>query len=318
MNVIDVHVHTPDIFSIYKHGCDEVKKWLLKEMDKANIEVIFLYALEVNPRIVLEKVKINDIYKGLEEIINYGDLRLPPSLLRTVDDFNRTLLEHSNMLKTIFTPSERIIKICRGTKRIVPVGSIDITSNVEEVIERVSKILELGAVGIKIIPTLQMVDKKKLRVLNRIAEILKDEGKMLFVHTSCDPGIWELPRYCKVANPKNFEKIIKKHKDLTVVLCHMGAYSALYPGIYLQEALEMAKKYDNVYLDTAAVEPHLIKIACEKVEYSRIFFGSDYPVTGHSWKDLVLNVKLLDLNDNVKEHILRYNIIDLMKTLNLW
>ena len=61
----------------------------------------------------------------------------------------------------------------------------------------------------------------------------------------------------------------------------MGSYSALYPGIWFEEALEVAKKHANVYVDIAAVfSKSLVKRAVKELGEDKVLFGSDYPAIG--------------------------------------
>jgi predicted TIM-barrel fold metal-dependent hydrolase len=85
------------------------------------------------------------------------------------------------------------------------------------------------------------------------------------------------------ANPKYLDRMIREFRDLPVILAHMGSYSLRYPGIWMDEALELGMRYENVFFDVAAVTYTLTKRKfVEKIEttvgFNRILFGSDYPV----------------------------------------
>ena len=307
MSIIDVHVHDPEIFNINKHQPKEVAKKILSEMNLIGIEKIFLFAFEVDPlksyKLIIEK----DIYKGVEEVISSGMYFLPRNLLDYLKDSEKAKIEHSNAIKTAYTPTERISKIARySNNKIFPVGSIMLSNSINEIMCRLKNFLRLDIIGIKIYPTLQFInpsDKKFYPVYS----FLEEHKLTLFIHTGCDPGLWELPKFCASADPKNVEKIAKDFKELKIVLCHIGAYSAFKPGIFLENAIQLINKHDNVYGDTAAVEPDIIKYAIKKIDVEKIFFGSDYPVLGIPWKYLVDNMKLLGIPDNAKEKILYLN-----------
>ena len=309
--IVDAHLHVPDIFDVDKMDTVEVRGLIIGEMDRAGVDVALVYSLEVNPKLVLERITLDRVFKGLEDTISYGNYSLPPSLLRTIENLEDVLVDHSNVLKTVFTPSERVIKLCKDTNRLKPVGSVDLSLG-DEALERVESLLAMGAVGIKILPTVQVMEEKEMNVLDAAADILEDHARILFIHTGCDPGIWELPNLCSAGNPKNFEGLIGRHRDLPVVLCHMGSYSALRPGIYLEEALELTRRYDNVYLDTAAVEPQILLKAYSKVGPNKILFGSDYPLVGYELKELVGNVARLPIPQRDRERILGLNTLDLL------
>lgn len=49
-------------------------------------------------------------------------------------------------------------------------------------------------------------------------------------------------------------------------------------GVYIQTAIDMAKKYSNLYLETSGMPMHTkIKEAYEQVGHNRIMFGTDAP-----------------------------------------
>jgi len=69
----------------------------------------------------------------------------------------------------------------------------------------------------------------------------------------------------------------------TIILTHTGSYSAFKPGLWLDEALELGKEFDNVYFDSSAAS-HVIyqKKTVERIRESvgieRLMYGSDFPV----------------------------------------
>ncbi len=303
--VIDVHMHVPDLFLPTKLSPEEARRILLKEMDEAGVEQALIYAFEI-PHTIMARVTLEQIYKGLEEAVSYGRFNLPPSLSKIVEGPHEVLEEHARMLEIAHTPSERVIDICRGTERLLPVGSLDLEG--PGALKRLGELIGMGVVAVKIYPTLAMMGRREMEALEAVAEILEATGKPLIIHTGCDPGIWELPNFCEYGKPSRFEEIIRRHRDLPVILSHMGAYSALAPGIYLHEALDLAKRYGNVYLDTAAVEPHLILLAVQRVGSDKVLFGSDYPaIAWNSLPDLVARVARLNLPERDKERLLYLN-----------
>ncbi len=305
--VVDTHMHVPDLFLPSKLSPENARRTILEEMDEAGVEKALIYALEI-PYTVMERVTLDQVYKGLEEAISYGRFNLPPSLSKIVEGPEEVLEEHSRMLRIAHTPSERVIDICRGTDRLFPVGSIDLES--PGAVERLGRLLSMGVVAVKIYPTLSMLGRRELEVLDTVASLLEAAGSALIIHTGCDPGVWELPNFCEYGRPSRFEEVIRKHRDLPIVLSHMGAYSALAPGIYLHEALDLARRYSNVYLDTAAVEPHLIALAVRRVGAGKVMFGSDYPAVAWSTlPDLVARIAGLDIPEGEKERILYWNAV---------
>jgi hypothetical protein len=101
----------------------------------------------------------------------------------------------------------------------------------------------------------------------------------------------------------------------------MGSYSAYSPGIWFEEALNLAKDFENVYFDSAAVSSFIysektIKRIREEIGFDRLLYGSDFPVVLGS--DMVYEVSVIKgcrhLTDEEKEKILGLNA---MRILNL-
>ncbi len=59
-----------------------------------------------------------------------------------------------------------------------------------------------------------------------------------------------------------------------MVMIHMGHGH----GVYIQSAIDMAKKYPNLYLETSGMPMHTkIKEAYKTVGPNRVMFGTDIP-----------------------------------------
>jgi len=63
----------------------------------------------------------------------------------------------------------------------------------------------------------------------------------------------------------------------------MGSYSMRNPGIWLKEAIELGKRYGNVWFDIAAVtylltEKRFAELIAREIGWKHILFGSDFPV----------------------------------------
>lgn len=305
--VIDVHVHDPYIYEVNKRVPSIVAEELLQLMDKYDIEYIFLYALEADPLKPPKNISKKKIYRGIEDAVNKGIYVLPSVIMDSIENYENTIYDHVHTLKTVYTPTERIVKISRySNNRIYPVGNIRFTKDREEDLERLKGLIRLGIKGLKIYPTIQFL-KPSDKTLYPIYSILEKNKIPLFIHTGCDPGLWELPSFCESADPINIVDIAERFPNLEIILCHTGAYSALRPGIFLDNALKLIRKYENVYGDLAAVEPDIVKYIVSKTDYKKILFGSDYPVTGREWGSLISNVTLLDIPNEIKESILYYN-----------
>lgn len=97
-----------------------------------------------------------------------------------------------------------------------------------------------------------------------LAELAKDLDIPLMIHTGHPP----------YSLPWSVAQLADLYPDVTIVMIHMGHGN----GMYVQAAIDMAKKYPNLYLETSGMPMHTkIREAYEKVGSHRIIWGLDAP-----------------------------------------
>ena len=155
--------------------------------------------------------------------------------------------------------------------------------------------------------------------MRMVFEYCERHGKVVMFHTGCDPYVWEYPEFSEDANPKHLEPMIRRFKNVPVILAHMGSYSARSPGVWLNEALRLGRLYKNVWFDISAVtyvvtEQSFIDQVRKAVGMNHILFGSDYPaIQGVSIKSMVSKVENSPyLTKDEKAGILGLNAINLL------
>jgi hypothetical protein len=156
-------------------------------------------------------------------------------------------------------------------------AAADLSLKPDELKERLEGCVKGYARGIKVISTLffKYLDDPSVEAA---FEVASQEDVPVVVHAGCDPGVWELPKYCKYGNPKRLERIVRRYRDVRVVIAHVGGYSAIAPGVFTREAIDLAKRYGNVYVDVSAVPPAVVLEAARELPAEKILYGSDYPV----------------------------------------
>ncbi|MGI6204127.1 MAG: amidohydrolase family protein [Anaerovoracaceae bacterium] len=98
----------------------------------------------------------------------------------------------------------------------------------------------------------------------RIAELARELGVPVMVHTGHPP----------YSLPWSVAELAEDFPDVKFCLIHMGHGN----GIYIQSAVDMAKKHPNLYLETSGMPMHTkIRDAYENVGSDRIMFGMDLP-----------------------------------------
>jgi predicted TIM-barrel fold metal-dependent hydrolase len=201
-------------------------------------------------------------------------------------------------------------------------GSVNPNKDKKYVEAKLEEISALGLKGIKMLPTLQLFSPLENKNFERICRYCEKEKRILLYHTGCDPGPWEIPELSEDANPKYLKPILQSYKP-TIVLAHAGSYSAYKPGIWFEEAMELAKEFDNVYFDSAAVSSFIysekiLKRIKEEIGTDRLLFGSDYPaVYGSNIEyevSVIKNCKYL--NQEEKANILGLNAAKILGLSN--
>lgn len=310
-NIIDFHTHLP---YRYKEPSEAAEK-LLKEMDNAGVSRAIVIAVEAGVETFKKNIKPREIKKAIGEVMDFVSLSRIPMLNRLVFDIEAGIEDHVSLIEEHRRTTKEVVEAARYSNgRLMPVASYCPDKGVNGTIEENLKPFKDDIIGVKVYPTLHFIQPNDSK-LDKIYQYVANMQGIVVVHTGCDPGMWELPRLCRLARPKYVMEAAKKHKDVIFIIAHMGAYSALMPGIFFHEALE-ALQLDNVYADTSAVDPFFVSRAIEEVGSDRILFGSDYPyMIGFSIKDSVNEIFSLDINERDKRAILYDNPYRLLRII---
>lgn len=91
--------------------------------------------------------------------------------------------------------------------------------------------------------------------------------------TLVDPVMDFAESYNLFSHPRMIGVLAERHPQAVLIIGHMGGQAWL-------EAIEMAKKYPNVYLDTADVlnQVNILPTAIQEVGAERILWGTDSPI----------------------------------------
>lgn len=205
---------------------------------------------------------------------------------------------------------------------LIGFGSVNLSREREYVEEKIHEIKSLGLRGIKLLPYSQFFDPSSNENVEILFEYCKATDSVVLSHTGCGAGPFEILELSRNANPALWEPIVKKFPDVPLVLAHCGAYSTHIPGIWLQEALQLGKRYKNVYADLAAVDWLLdreivVKEIRKTIGFDRILFGTDYPLpltAGVSVAYLVMSLKANSfLTEKEKRKVLGENACRLLR-----
>lgn len=295
---IDIHVHP------IKTLIDPYR--LLSDMDTAGIDKAVLLALDVDARDLLENRRIRSEFKN-----NIGN-----SMVWDVESQYQLAIK---ILEVGQTSNEVVAEFVEmNRERLIGFGSVNPRKGRRYIKRKIDEIIELGFRGLKLIPTMQFFDPSKNKDVSYLWKLAHENDLIILTHTGCDPGPWEFLDACRNGDPRKLVKLLQKY-ETQVVLAHMGAYSDRKPKIWFKEALELANKFEHVWLDTAAVLYILhneedVETIREFGLMDKVLFGSDYPVV--MGLELDKAVKLVELSPHLtyreKIGILRDNAMRLL------
>ena len=122
--------------------------------------------------------------------------------------------------------------------------------------EDVPRASERGFRGIKIHPVLDnyVVDRASL---DEVFACARENAWPILTHTGVDNAPGSASRY---------EALIAAYPDVQLVLAHLRL-----------EAIPVAKRHDNVYVDTTHVDAKLVEVGLDVLGASKILFGTDAP-----------------------------------------
>lgn len=103
-------------------------------------------------------------------------------------------------------------------------------------------------------------------------------------------------------------KFAELNPQSKVILAHMGGSI----NKVIKKAIELGKRYDNVYLDTSGItNPLIIEYAVKNFRDDHIMFGSDIPWC--SFDSMLYNVLDADITQKQKQMILYDNLMEFVK-----
>lgn len=107
--------------------------------------------------------------------------------------------------------------------------------------------------------------------------------------------------------PWSIGELAEVYPDVRIVMLHMGHGH----GVYIQAAINTAKRYDNIMLETSGMPMHTkIREAVKTVGERRVAYGSDIPF--HHTSVELQRVKMAGLSDKELRLVLHDNSRDLL------
>ena len=126
-----------------------------------------------------------------------------------------------------------------------------------------------------------------------LMDLARQKNLPVFIHSGHPP----------FSLPWSIGQLAELYPDVRIVMVHMGHGH----GVYIQAALDTARKYDNIWLENSGMPMHTkIKEAYDKVGKERIFWGSDAPF--HHYAVEILRTQVSGLTEAGLEDVFYNNI----------
>ena len=165
---------------------------------------------------------------------------------------------------------------------LIGFGSVNLSRDPAYVEGTLEELERMNVRGINLLPHAQFFNPSDNENMAVLFDYCRRTGSIIMSHSGCAPGPFEIPELSRNAHPNLWEPLLAKYPDVPLVLAHFGSYSKEIPGLWLFEALQLGKKYRNVYADLAAVEwlldrENVVQEIRKTIGFDRILFGSNYP-----------------------------------------
>jgi len=294
--VIDFHVHPkmPDLK-------------LLSDLRKAEVSHAVILATDTDP----SDVERPEIQEKLKKIYEASSLSESVPFSRVLGEIKSSLYSPTHV-----TDQDVADWVEDYPDVIIGFGSVNLCKPSGYVERKLAEIERLGLKGIKLLPFSQFFNPAENENMDLFMGYCRRTGTIVLSHSGCAAGPYELPEFSADSRPKFWEPVVEKYPDVPVVLAHFGAYSSNRPGIWLQEAMELGRKYNNVYADLAAVtwllgDERTVRDIRKTIGFDRVLFATDYPQPlyfGVSLARVVYDVKVNTLlSDEEKRQVLGEN-----------
>lgn len=167
-----------------------------------------------------------------------------------------------------YTSTDVALALCRGNPRLVPFATV--ATREQDPAAALAAMIERGARGLKLHPALQNAapDSPFHRALFGAAQ---DLGIPVVIHTGCIRlPFYHAPEHAEV---EAVEPLLREFPRARVILAHMNLFKP-------EAAIEIARRRENVWLDTSWQPEGVVRRAFRSLGPSRLIFGTDWPFPG--------------------------------------
>jgi uncharacterized protein len=158
------------------------------------------------------------------------------------------------------------------------------------------QLLDAGLQGLKLHPRLHAFALGNLEMVGPLMEICVEYKVPVFAHGTSNE---------EFNRPFHFEELAKAYPNVPILYGHMGAFNAV------DEAILIAKRNPNVYLDTSTAAYFEVKEAFKVLGPDKLMMSTDWP--GNDFRLEILKIELMTEDDpQARQKIMGDNYATLM------
>jgi predicted TIM-barrel fold metal-dependent hydrolase len=189
-----------------------------------------------------------------------------PNLLREMRELRiRSAVLHAIDLPAISDNASAYLEVGRRHPELLVFGSVHPLA--PAMARRLDAQLARGARGVKLHPATQLIRPDHPRAME-LYRLCGERRAPVFFH--CGPVGIEPAAGRRRSQVRLYEAPIREHPQTTFVLGHAGA-------LQFDEALALARRYENVWLESASQSLGVVRRIAREAPGERIMFGSDWP-----------------------------------------
>lgn len=241
----------------------------------------------------IKKFKKIDAHSHIGDFGGWADVRITAEgLIDQMDEYN-----FEKAVISTFPADESIAAVDRYPDRFVGAVWVNPCEGKRALAQIREAVTNHGFKAVKLHPLSQAYLPNDECVFP-VAELARELDIPLMIHTGHPP----------YSLPWSVGQLAELYPDVNMVMIHMGHGN----GMYVQSAIDMAKKYPNLYLETSGMPMHnKIKEGYEKVGAHRIMFGVDAPF--HHPTVEIQRTLVSGLDDRQLEDVFYHNVKNLLK-----
>ena len=222
---------------------------------------------------------------------------LPFAAIQSEEDLLESMSRHHVIASFVvnlepFSSHEHTLEVCaQHPDRLFPI--VNLGKHYSEIETLAPRVIEQGAIGFAIHPILEQVSPRAPVYFELAAQ-----AQALQVPLVCRTGLTEYlgNPHSSYGNISEFEPLVSAHPNLTFVMTHSNLTG-------YEEAIDFAKKHENVILDSVWQNTFSFKIILKKMDLDRVLFGTDWPVLGDQQSVQARMHEALAIPDNVFHRI---------------